>query len=56
MYLDKKIKYITIHEMIIKLLKKPYFSKYYNSYPKNINDIKNMVSKVEKYVHKYFEN
>ena len=54
MYLDKSIKYITIHKMIIKLLKKPYFTKYYKDSPKNINDIKNMVNKVEKYLHTYF--
>ena len=56
MYLDKSIKYITIHKMIIKLLKKPYFTKYYKDSPKNINDIKNMVNKVEKYLHTYFNN
>ena len=56
MYLDKSIKYITIHIMIIKLLKKPYFTKYYKDSPKNINDIKNMVNKVEKYLHAYFDN
>ncbi len=56
MYLDETIKYITIHEMIIKLLKKPYFTKYYKDSPKNINDIKNMVNKVEKYLHTYFDN
>ena len=56
MYLDETIKYITIHKMIIKLLKKPYFTKYYKDSPKNINDIKNMVNKVEKYLHAYFDN
>ena len=56
MYLDNSIKYITIHEMIIKLLKKPYFSEYYKRSPKNINDIKNMVNKVENYLKEYFKN
>ena len=55
MYLDKSIKYITIHKMIIKLLKKPYFTKYYKKTPKNINDIKIMVNKVEKYLHYYLD-
>ncbi len=55
MYLDKSIKYITIHKMIIKLLKKPYFTKYYKKTPKNINDIKIMVNNVEKYLHYYFD-
>ena len=54
--IDKSIKYITIHKMIIRLLKKPYFTKYYKYSPKNINDIKNMVKKVEKYLHAYFDN
>ena len=56
MYLNNSIKYITIHEMIIKLLKNRYFTKYYEKSPKNINDIKNMVNKVENYLHKYFKN
>ena len=42
--------------MIIRLLKKPYFTKYYKDSPKNINEIKNMVNKVEKYLHAYFDN
>ena len=56
MYLRNSIKYISIHEMLLKLLKKPYFTKYYKSSPKNINDIKNMVNKVDKFLQKYLEN
>ncbi len=52
MYLDNSIKYITIHTMLLKLLKKPYFAQYYKRSPKNINDIKNMVNKVENYLQK----
>ena len=40
--------------MQIKLLKKlkdPYLSKYYNKYPKKINDIYMMVNKVKKYLY-----
>ena len=54
MYLNNTIKYISIHNLLLKLLKKPYFNKYYNIYPKNINEIKNMVKKVNKYLAEYF--
>ena len=55
-YLEDKISYITIQNTMLKLLKKPYLNKYYSSKPKNINDIKIMVQKVNQYVDKYFEN
>ena len=41
--------------MLIKLLKKPYFSQYYDKSPKNINEIENMVKKVKKYLNNYFK-
>ncbi len=56
MYLVNKISYISIHEKMLKLLKKPYFTKYYSSKPKNINDIKNMVEKVNQYLNNYLKN
>ena len=52
-YLDYEISYILIHTLMIKLLKKPYFSKYYSLKPKNINDIKTMVQSVNQYVDEY---
>ena len=55
-YLEDKITYITIHNSMLKLLKKPYLNKYFSSKPKNINDIKIMVQKVNRYVDKYFQN
>ena len=55
LYLEKSINYISIHQLLIKLLKKPYFTKYYNRSPKNINQIKNMVSRVKKYLLKCSE-
>ena len=55
-YLQNKIAYITIHNLMLKLLKKAYFYKYYSLKPKNINDIKIMVKKVNLYVDKYVEN
>ena len=45
---------INFQKMQIKLLKKlkdPYLSKYYNKYPKKINDIYMMVNKVNKYLY-----
>ena len=45
---------INFHKMQIKLLKKlkdPYLSKYYNKYPKKINDIYMIVDKVKKYLY-----
>ena len=34
----------------------PYFVKYYRLKPKNINDIKNMVMKVQIYLKEYLKN
>ncbi len=36
MYLENSIKYIDIHKQLIKVLKNPYFVKYYKQSPKNI--------------------
>ena len=33
-------------------LKDPYLSKYYNKFPKNINDVYKMVYRVKKYLQK----
>ncbi len=55
-YLENKISYISLHKLLIKLLKKPYFSKYYKFSPKNINEIKNMVSLVKSYLKSYFND
>ncbi len=40
---------------MVKLLKKPYFTKYYQVKPRNINDIKTMVKRVNQYVDEYFK-
>ena len=50
---------INFQEMQIKLLKKlkdPYLSKYYNKYPKKINDIYMIVDKVKKYLYENEKN
>ncbi len=54
-YLDNKISYLSIHTLIIKLLKKPYFSKFYLLKPKNINDVKIMVQRVNHYIDEYLD-
>ena len=40
---------------MLKLLKKPYFQKYYKSSPNNINEIKTMVNKVKRYLNNYLK-
>ena len=52
-YLENKISYISIHNIMLILLKKPYFKKYYKSSPSNINDIKIMVEKSKKFLNEY---
>ncbi len=53
MYLENSIKYISIHKLLLKLLKNQYFIKYYKLSPNNINEIKNMVKKVNKFLYEY---
>ena len=52
-YLDYKISYLSLQTTMLKLLKKPYFTKYYSTKPRNINDIKIMVDRVNIYVNKH---
>ncbi len=54
-YLNNNISYITIHTTMLKLLKKPYLTKHFNTSPKNINEIKLMANKVEQYLTQYLE-
>ena len=54
-YLENKISYISIHKLMIKLIKKPYFSKYYKLKPNNIDEIKNMVNIVKNYLNDYLK-
>ena len=54
-YLENKISYISLHKIMINLLKKPYFKKYYYQKPKNINDIKDMVQKVNEFLKIYIK-
>ncbi len=50
LYLKNLISYFSIHKLLLLLLKNPYFTKYYNTSPKNLNEIKDMVDKVKKYI------
>ena len=52
-YLNNEISYISIHTVMLKLLKRPYLTKFFNTSPKNINEIKLMVNKVNLYLNKY---
>ena len=54
-YLNNNISYITIHRTMLKLLKKPHLAKYFNTSPKNINEIKLMANKVEVYLTEYLK-
>ena len=49
-YLKGLINYQSLNTMLVKLLKIPYFTRYYNSAPKNVIDIKNMVKRVNTYL------
>ena len=40
---------------MLKLLKKNYLTKYFNTSPKNINEIKLMVNNVEQYLIQYLK-
>ena len=51
-YLTGDINYLSISKLLMKLIKIPYFSRYYKTKPKNIIDIKIMVKKVITYLNK----
>ena len=49
-YLNSNIKYFYIEKYLLKLIKSPYFKKFYKLKPKNILDIKNMVNITKNYL------
>ena len=51
-YLNGKINYKSLNVNLIKLIKTPYFARYYRIGPKNLIDIKIMVKKVTTYLNK----
>ena len=56
MYLKNKINFNKMQKTLLKLIKNKTFTKYYNKYPKNINDIFKMVDRVKNYFKKHEEN
>jgi len=55
-YLNNEINYFSLQQNVLKLIKHPYFIKYYSKNPSNINDIKNMVKKVKTLLRNYLKN
>ena len=53
-YLRGEINYFSLNNNLLNMIKKPYFTKYYQSSPNNINDIKSMVNKVKNYLNNYY--
>tara|TARA_B100001540_G_C15813441_1_gene645796 strand:- start:439 stop:1605 length:1167 start_codon:yes stop_codon:yes gene_type:complete len=53
-YLKDEITFISLQKNLFKLIKHPYFTKYYKSSPNNINDIKIMVNRVNTYMKKNY--
>jgi len=51
-YLKGDINYFSLNNKLVKLIKTPYFTRYYKSNPKNIIDIRIMVKKVVSYLNK----
>ena len=51
-YLSGDINYHSLNVNLMKLIKTPYFTRYYKIKPKNIIDIKNMVKRVINYLNK----
>jgi len=54
-YLRGVVNYNSISVNLLKLIKIPYFTRFYKLKPKNIIDIKIMVNKVNNYLDKYFK-
>ena len=51
-YLKGDINYLSLNNNLVTLIKKPYFTRFYKSNPKNIIDIRIMVKKVVSYLNK----
>jgi len=54
-YLENKISYFSVHKFMLHLIKEPFLSKFFDLKPKNIDDIKDMVSRTNEYVEKYLK-
>jgi len=49
-FLQNKISFFQMQKLLMKLINNNIFKKYYQKYPKNINDIYIMADKVKKYI------
>ena len=54
-FLRNEISYASIQYIMLKVLKKPYFNKFYIMTPNNIKEIKIMVKKVNHYLNEYIK-
>ena len=55
-YLENKISYQSIYKIMLKLLKKREFTKYYSINPRNIKDVKSMVQRINLYLENYLKH
>ena len=55
-YLNNEISYLSIQSNLLRLIKKPYFVKFYKLKPKNIYDIKSMINLTKYYLKNKFIN
>ncbi len=55
-YLNNEITFSSIYNYLNRLIKLPYFNKYYAKSPRNLNDIKIMISIVKDKIKYFFEN
>ena len=55
-FINGHITYISINKNLMKLIKKPYFKKYYKLKPKNIYDIKNVIKITKIYLNNNLKN
>ena len=54
-YLNQQIKFLSIHKILLKLINREYFKRFYNKRPRHINDIKIMVDITKKYLQNYLK-
>ena len=55
-FINGDITYISINKNLMKLIKKPYFKKYYKLNPKNIYDIKSVIKITKIYLNNNLKN
>ena len=55
-YLNNSINYISIHLNLLRLIKSPFFKRYYKLKPKNIYDIKEMINVTNNFIENKIKN